>query len=61
MKNFYYEKCRKVIRYDNWPINRRETGICYYHKKHRRWRDSDSMFIYKRMPQVITACKTEFI
>lgn len=61
MKNFYYEKCRKVIRYDNWPINRHKVGIRYYHKKHRRWRDSDSMFMCKHISQVITACKTEFI
>lgn len=65
MKNFYYEKCRKP-RYHKgspigWPINRHKAGVRYYHKKHRRWRDSDSMFMYKHISQVITACKTEFI
>lgn len=65
MKNFYYEKCRKP-RYRKgspigWPINRFKVGIRYHHKKPRRWRDSDSMCMYKRISQVITACKTEFI
>lgn len=65
MKNFYYEKCRKP-RYHKgspigWPINRRKVGVRYYHKKHRRWRDNDSMFMCKHISQVITACKTEFI
>ena len=63
MKNFYYEKCRKPIYYNDWPINRRKVGICYYHKKRKRWRNSNekSMVTYKHIPQVITACQTEFV
>lgn len=63
MKNFYYEKCRKSNRRTNWPINRRKAGIRYYHKRHKRWRNcnENSIFMYKGIPQVITACETKFV
>lgn len=63
MKNFYYEKCHKPIYYKGCPINRRKVGICYYYKTHKRWRNTaeKSIVTYKHIPQVITACQTEFV
>ena len=63
MKNFYYEKCHKPIYYKGCPINRRKVGICYYYKTYKRWRNTveKSIVTYKHIPQVITACQTEFV
>lgn len=61
MKNFYYEKCRKSIYHKDWPINRPKTGTCYYYKTPNRWYNSNGHVMRKRIPQVITACKTEFV
>lgn len=63
MKNFYYEKCHKPIYYKDLPINRRKVGVYYYYKIRKRWRNTieKSIVTYKHIPQVITACQTEFV
>lgn len=63
MKNFYYEKCHKPIHYKDLPINRRKVSIHYYYKIRKRWRNTieKSIVTYKHIPQVITACQTEFV